>query len=110
MLGQFDLLYSADTLREYVRKLKERGVPREDIKTFIKQLRSAELVFIEYYHQPSDKYPSDPDDIPFILCADNGKATHVISYDEHLLELAGKHSFTICKPVAFLKELRDSLE
>jgi predicted nucleic acid-binding protein len=32
-------------------------------------------------------YPIDENDIAFLLCAMNGHATHLISYDSHLLDL-----------------------
>jgi predicted nucleic acid-binding protein len=42
---------------------------------------------IQYFHLAN--YPSDPDDIAFVLCAENGYATHLLSYDKHLLDLQG---------------------
>jgi predicted nucleic acid-binding protein len=62
---------------------------------------------IQYFHLAN--YPSDSDDIAFVLCANNGYATHLISYDMHLLALQGFYSFKICKTVDFLAELRDVL-
>lgn len=106
--GEFDVLYSADTLNEYVIKLGDQGVPRQIIRQFVKQIRSGELVLIKHFHQFPDRYPIDPDDIAFILCADNGNASHLISYDKHLLDLASKHDFIICKTIKFLQMLRES--
>ncbi len=102
---EFALLFSKDTLREYIKKLTERQVPRERIKQLIISIkRIGDHTSILFFHLAN--YPSDPDDIPFILCAENGNASHLISYDRHLLELQGFYSFKICKPLDFLFELR----
>jgi len=47
-------------------------------------------------------YPIDPDDIAFVLCAANGEATHLLTYDHHLSDLAWAYDFTICTPAGFL--------
>lgn len=105
---EFALLFSTDTLREYIKKLAERHVPRERIKQLIVAIKiMGEHVSIQYFHLA--QYPSDPDDIAFVLCADNGDATHLISYDAHLLVLQGQYSFKICKTIDFLSELRQIL-
>lgn len=105
---EFALLYSTDTLDEYVRKLVERGVARETIRKLVVSLRGlGEEVSIEFYHLP--KYPVDLDDISFLLCAENGDASHLISYDKHLKDLDGYYNFRICETVDFLIELRSEL-
>ena len=102
---EFALLFSTDTLREYIKKLTERHVPRERIKQLIVPIKiMGEHISIQFFHFAH--YPSDPDDIAFVLCAENGYATHLISYDNHLLVLQGFYSFKICKTVDFLSELR----
>ena len=104
---EFILLYSEDTLSEYLAKLDEFGFPETKIRAFLGAIMKLGVkVEIQHYHL--HVYPDDQDDIAFVLCADNGKATHLISYDKHLLDLQYRHefSFKICKIVEFLKELR----
>jgi predicted nucleic acid-binding protein len=102
---EFELLYTDDTLREYIEKLLEKDVPQEKIIQLIVTIQKLGIhVPIRYYHLA--KYPTDPDDIPFLLCAVNGSATHLISYDRHLLDLDALFDFKICKTLDFLFELR----
>jgi uncharacterized protein len=54
-------------------------------------------------------YPSDPDDIAFLLCAINGNATHIVSYDSHIAEIEHFYAFKVCDPLTFLFELRKEL-
>lgn len=46
--------------------------------------------------------------IAFLLCAINGAASHLVSYDEHLLSLRHAYTaeFSICQPIDFLADLR----
>lgn len=105
---EFELLYSEDTLREYIQKLLASGVPREKIFRLIVAIRKlGAYTTIQFFHLI--KYPADPDDIPFLLCAHNGQATHLISYDPHLLDLNGLYPFKICKTLDFLFEVRQIL-
>ena len=48
------------------------------------------------------------DDIAFLLCAINGNANYLVSYDSGFSEIAPDCSFSICEPVAFLAALRAS--
>ena len=108
--NEFTILYSADVLEEYIEKLLECGASEEEIIDFIVPLKKkGENIVIQHFHLPATQYPSDKDDIAFILCADNGKATHLVTYDSDLLEVQPYHFFTICLPVPFLKELRSSI-
>ena len=85
---EFELVYSEDTLGEYLTELLEHGVPQTEAKAFITRLRRlATYVEIQFYHLL--KYPVDANDISFLLCADNAQATHLITYDPHLLNLKG---------------------
>ena len=103
--GQFILLFTPDTLEEYVRKLNAAMVPVDEIQAFIARLiRLGTAVAVEHYHL--QKYPRDSDDTAFVLCATNGNASHLISYDIHLLELSGRYRFKICRTIEFLAELR----
>ncbi len=103
--NQFTLLYSTDILHEYIAKLIEKQAPRSAIVQLITALLKLGIaVEIQPFHFP--KYPHDPDDISFLLCAGNGAATHLISYDQDLITLNLTYSFSICQPLEFLKELR----
>jgi len=105
--GEFDFLYSEDTMFEYATKLDDLGMSRTEIKEFIQEISKLGIrVYIEYFHLRA--YPEDPDDVAFVLCAENGKATHLISYDQHILDLKYRQmfDFKICKIIEFLQELR----
>ena len=104
---EFVLLYSRDTLREYAEKLLELGLERAAVVQFIALISAlGEAVEIEFFHLPH--YPTDPDDIAFLLCAWNGLASHLVSYDRHLLDLSATYEsqFRICLPAEFLAALR----
>ena len=102
---EFLILYSTDTRIEYVKKLQEKGIATSDIFELLESLFVlGEKVTIHYFHLLD--YPTDTEDIRFLLCAENGGGTHLVSYDQHLLELQGKFSFKIIKLIPFLKELR----
>jgi len=107
-MGQFVVAYSRDTVQEYARKLRERGVSTEAVARFLQVLvKLGEVVQITHFH--FRKYPVDMDDVAFLLCAANGNATHLISYDAHLLELSGFHPFQICRTVEFLQQVRTTV-
>ena len=77
------------------------------MEAFIHSLaRHGELVAVVFFH--FRHYPVDADDVMFLLCAINGSATHLISYDEHLLSLRPFYAaeVTICEPLPFLTECR----
>ncbi len=106
---EYKVLYSFGTLDEYMDKCLEIGISEEKIISLVQDLLNIGTeIFIEFFHFP--KYPEDPEDTPFLLCALNGEATHLISYDKHLLDLDGTYEIKICEPVPFLKELRKSLK
>ena len=105
--GEYDFLYSADTLAEYAEKLLALGVARADTVAFLALVIALGTdVEIRFFHLP--RYPHDPDDIAFLLCAWNGLASHLVSYDAHLLALAEDYRphFHICRPLEFLSALR----
>jgi predicted nucleic acid-binding protein len=107
LLGEFTLLYSLDLLHEYAEKLTEHGIPDSEIEEFFRAFgRLAEEVWIESFHLRH--YPVDADDIAFLLCALNGAASHLVTYDDHLLTMEEefRSAVRICKPVAFLADLR----
>ncbi len=102
--GELVLLYSRDTFQEYIEKLVAKGLPEAVIRSFLRALQElGEEIFIEHYHLPV--YPVDVDDIAFLLCAVNGDATHLITYDKHLLDIQEPYPFKICETAEFLREL-----
>lgn len=105
--NEFTFLFSRDTLHEYAEKLLGLGMERADVVHFIALVSTlGEAVEIEFFHLPH--YPTDPDDIAFLLCAWNGLASHLVSYDHHLLDLSAAYEshFRICLPVELLTALR----
>ncbi|MEI9896089.1 MAG: putative toxin-antitoxin system toxin component, PIN family [Chthoniobacter sp.] len=104
---EFVVLYSLDTLAEYAEKLLSRGIAPLDVEVFIRLLvRHSEIVTVAFFH--FRHYPVDPDDVMFLLCAVNGHASHLVSYDQHLLSLRPYYAgeLTICEPLEFLAESR----
>ncbi len=100
---EFAFLVSLDTLAEYAGKLLEHGIPAAEVEAFIHSLaRHGELVSVVFFH--FRHYPVDADDVMFLLCAINGNASHLVSYDDHLLSLRLFYAaeVTICKPLEFL--------
>jgi len=105
--GDFTLLYSEDLLVEYVEKLITHGISRADMRELVAAIgRRGERVVIRFFHLR--RYPLDSDDIIFLLCAINGNATHLVSYDGGFDSFVGEFAFAICEPLAFLAELRRS--
>lgn len=104
--GEFTLLLSKDIAAEYALKLRERGVGDPVILAFLRQLALlAEVVEIKFYH--FRHYPIDENDIAFLLCAVNGGASHLVSYDPHLLDLDVFYpDFEITPAIPFLQALR----
>lgn len=104
-VAQFTLLYCTDVLVEYAEKLLEHGFSEHEVRTFIALVRVlGERVDITFFHLRT--YPEDPDDVAFLLCALNGKATHLVTYDSHLLTLDPQYPVSICRPLQFLANLR----
>lgn len=105
---EFVFLHSLDTLAEYAEKLLEHGIPAPEVESFIRRLaRHGEQVFIASFH--FRHYPVDADDVMFLLCAANGDASHLVSYDDHLLTLRSFYSeeFIICQTREFLAACRN---
>jgi putative PIN family toxin of toxin-antitoxin system len=104
---EFTFLYTRDTLAEYAEKLLARGIRRSEAAAFLRLLaRHGELIPIVFFH--FRHYPVDADDVMFLLCALNGRATHLVSYDPHLLSLRPFYAgeLVICEPIEFLKDCR----
>ena len=71
--GEFTILYTLDTIKEYTGKLTSEGITEEKITEFIKLvLRLGKPVFIQHYHLEKD---TEEKDIPFLLCSINGVST-----------------------------------
>ena len=104
---EFRFLYSLDTIAEYAEKLLAHGIPAPEVEAFLRLVaRHGEIVPIVFFH--FRHYPVDSDDVIFLLCAINGRGTHLVSYDAHLLSLRPYYAgeVAICEPVEFLKECR----
>lgn len=104
---EFVFLHSLDTLAEYAGKLLEHGIPAAKVEEFIHSLaRHGELVSVVFFH--FRHYPVDADDVMFLLCAVNGNASHLVSYDDHLLSLRPFYAdeVIICEPLEFLAGCR----
>ena len=103
--GEFVLLHSDDVLLEYIGKLVEHGVDRATIRQLIRSvLHAGERVAIRFFHLR--RYPADVDDIVILLCAINGSATHLVTYDAGFEPFSGEFGFAVCEPLEFLRELR----
>lgn len=104
--GEFIWLYSADILKEYAEKLLEFGVDASHVAHLLTELAAWGCrVWIGHYHVR--RYPSDADDTPFLLLALNGGASHLVTYDQHLLDVGIFYpEIETCGPLEFLKELR----
>ena len=102
------MLFLLDTLQEYVKKMCEKGLSRESLLRFVRDLLTVGIeVPINYFHLPA--YPVDADDIAFLLCADNGTATHLVTHDRHLLDIDSCYVFWICRTTDFLADIRQEL-
>jgi predicted nucleic acid-binding protein len=103
--GEFMLLHSPDVLAEYAAKLISTGIPLALATRFLARvIQLGQSVRVEFFHLRH--YPEDADDIAFLLCALNGNATHLVTYDPHLHTLQPNYDLAICEPLAFLAALR----
>ena len=104
--GEFAWLFTDDLLEEYVEKLTEHGIAAKIIQKLLARLILAGVqVEIEFFHLRH--YPADPDDTVFLLAALNGNASHLVTYDSDLEDVAVFYpEFVTCKPLQFLADLR----
>ena len=107
---EFTWLVSEDIAAEYAEKLLDHGKSLADVEAFISELfLLAETVEIRFFH--FRHHPVDSDDTVFLLCAINGAATHLVSYDHHLLDVGLFYGeFSTYRPTDFLialKSLKD---
>jgi uncharacterized protein len=106
--GEFEILHSDDTLLEYIQTMREANVPENVMRKLIRALLElGRHIRIVFYHLPL--YPSDLDDIAFLLCAENGNATHIVTYDSHFEKIDHFYNFRVCGTLDFLFELRQHL-
>ena len=103
---EFSWLVTEDIAAEYAEKLLEKGNAPIEVEAFITGLfLLADRIEIRFFH--FRHYPVDSDDTIFLLCAINGAATHLVSYDPHLLDVGLFYEeFVTCKPTEFLQALR----
>jgi predicted nucleic acid-binding protein len=103
---EFSWLVTEDIAAEYAEKLLEKGNDPIEVEAFITGLfLLADHIEIRFFH--FRHYPVDSDDTIFLLCAINGAATHLVSYDPHLLDVGIFYDeFVTCKPAAFLDALK----
>ncbi|MCE5259595.1 MAG: putative toxin-antitoxin system toxin component, PIN family [Chloroflexi bacterium] len=103
--GQFELLYSADTLQELQRvlhysRLRARyPLPEEEVRRFL-------WLFPRFATQVTPKetitfIASDPDDNRYLECAIAGGAEVIVSGDKHLLTLGDFRGIRILTSAEF---------
>jgi putative PIN family toxin of toxin-antitoxin system len=105
--GEFTLLYCDDLQAEYEEKFFTRNIPLDIQASFLEHL----FEFGEYIELTPDQIqpivPDDPDDDIVIACAIVGQATHLVTYDPHLLNLGETHQgITILDGLHFLYAVR----
>jgi len=88
---EFVLIYSSDLLLEYREKLIARGISLEKRISFLAKL----ALLAEYIPITADQVQAiitaDPDDDIVLACAVVGQATHLVTYDPHLLNLGATY-------------------
>ena len=105
--GEFIILYSDALLLEYLEKFISR-----DIDPALRIVFLADLdVLGEHIDLTPDQIqplvPDDPDDDIVIACAIVGQATHLVTYDPHLLNLGETYQgITILDGLHFLYAVR----
>ena len=88
---EIDVLWTEDVLNEYVNKMKDFSVSEDKMIKVVSQfIQFGEVVEIKFFHY--EAYPDDARDVCFVLCVLNGRGTHIVTYDRHLLDLADEYS------------------
>jgi putative PIN family toxin of toxin-antitoxin system len=105
--GEFTLLYCDSLRAEYQEKFVARNIQLDLRASFLENL----LEFGEYVAlAPAQVQPliaEDPDDDIVIACAIVGEATHLVTYDPHLLKLGETYEgITILDGLHFLYAVR----
>lgn len=104
---EFLLLYSDDLLAEYIEKMSARAIPSDIRQRLIASIirHGARIDVLD--RQIQEVIAADPDDDLVIACAIVGKATHLVTYDPHILDVANRfESFSILKGLDFLRVVR----
>ncbi len=84
---EFTLLFCADLLVEYREKLIAKKVQAERRTWFLRGLAGRGVLVPLSPADIVPRVPADPDDDVFLACALAGGATHLVTYDPHLLSL-----------------------
>lgn len=107
--NEFILLYADDLLLEYREKFVARSI---DIARRIAFLASLHALGEQVKIAPDQVQPvvhNDPDDDIVVACAIVGKATHLVSYDPHVLSLGETYQgIAILNGLRFLHVVRNS--
>ncbi len=104
---QFTLLYSDHIREEYVEKLLARKVNLQQTAAFMNDVDEAAIRVPLADADIVRRVPDDPDDDVFIACAIVGKASHLVTYDDHLHALGEQYEgVCILDGLHFLYALR----
>ena len=105
--GEFDLLYCPDLLVEYQEKLTEKGIREARTEWFLQGLLDKGILVHLTPGEVLPRVPDDPDDDVVLACALVGGATHLVTYDPHLLSLDDEYEeLRILDGLHFLYALR----
>lgn len=103
---QFRLVLSEELLFEYVEKMLVKRIQTPKINRFVKDARD----YAQFVSLPDDMEEivmDDPDDDIVIGTALAGGATHLVTYDKHLLDLGSPfRGIEIVKGLPFLYAVR----
>ena len=104
----YSLLYSDDLLAEYVDKLSKRSVSPVLIRAFLSRvMKKGEYVLVA--DRQIAAVTVDPDDDRVLACAVVGKATHLVTYDPHLIAIGPSfRKVRVISVLEFLTQLRAS--
>ena len=105
--GEFDLLYCPDLLVEYQEKLVAKGIREARTEWFLQGLFDKGILVSLAPGDILPRVPDDPDDDVVLACALVGGATHLVTYDPHLLSLDEEYEeLRILDGLHFLYALR----
>ena len=106
--NEYTLLYSDDLLAEYSEKLSKRSAPPALVGEFLSQvIQRAEYILVA--DRQIVAATVDPDDDRVLACAVVGKATHLVTYDPHLMAIGPSfRKVRVISVLEFLTQLRAS--
>lgn len=107
LTGEFTLLVCDAIVDEFIEKLTDRGVAREDIEAFVALLDA----LAEWVDVPEEaivpRIPADVDDDVVVACAIVGNANFLVTYDPHFAPLGDSYEgIRISKALPFLWAVR----